>query len=204
MRQLRTGDRFLRGKTVRLISQTNEQLGLVSFESALTMTAKAGLDLVEMPSKADNPVCKIMDYGKFQFDEAKRQREARKSQAQPKVKEIKLHANIDDNDFQIKCRRIIEFLRRGDKVKLLLAYRGREMAHPEIGEAVLNRMLQAVEEFANIDSPPKRLGRSITTFLSAKSPQRKDKSKDKDKSKGKAPVADKPSASSASSESDKQ
>ena len=86
MRQLRTGDRFLRGKTVRLISQTNEQLGLVSFESALTMAAKAGLDLVEMPSKADNPVCKIMDYGKFQFDEAKRQREARKAQAQPKVK----------------------------------------------------------------------------------------------------------------------
>ncbi|NLF94380.1 MAG: translation initiation factor IF-3 [Oligosphaeraceae bacterium] len=200
MRQLRTGDRFLRGKTVRLISQTNEQLGLVSFESALTMAARAGLDLVEMPSKADNPVCKIMDYGKFQFDEAKRQREARKSQVQPKVKEIKLHANIDDNDFQIKSRHIVEFLQRGDKVKLLLAFRGREMAHPEIGEAVLQKMLQAVDEFANIDSPPKRMGRSITTLLSGKAPQRKDKPKDK----ASAPAPDKASASPAAPADDKQ
>jgi len=179
VRQLRAGDRFLRGKTVRLISQTNEQLGLVSFETALTMAVKAELDLVEMPSKADNPVCKIMDYGKFQFDEAKKQREARKAQVQPKVKEIKLHANIDDNDFKIKCRHIVEFLTRGDKVRLLLAFRGREMAHPEIGEEVLHKMLRAVDEVASIDSPPKRMGKSITTILSYKAPVRKDKTKDK-------------------------
>lgn len=174
---------------MRLISQTNEQLGLVSFESALTMAARAELDLVEMPSKADNPVCKIMDYGKFQFDEAKKQREARKTQVQPKVKEVKLHANIDDNDFQIKCRHIVEFLTRGDKVKLLLAFRGREMAHPEIGEAVLTKMLQAVDEYASIDSPPRRMGRSITTILSSKMPVRKDKPK--------APAAAKPALASA-------
>ncbi len=196
MRQLRAGDRFLRGKTVRLISQTNEQLGLVSFETALTMAGKAELDLVEMPSKADNPVCKIMDYGKFQFDEAKRQREAKKTQVQPKVKEIKLHANIDDNDFKIKCRRIVEFLTRGDKVRLLLAFRGREMAHPEIGEEVVNKMLKALEEVANIDSPPRRMGRSIATILSykapAKAPSRKDKAKDKP-----TVAAEKPASSAA-------
>ncbi|MFA6930712.1 MAG: translation initiation factor IF-3 [Lentisphaeria bacterium] len=177
MRQLKTGDRFLRGKKVRLISQTNEQLGVVTFDSALAMAADAELDLVEMPSKTDPPVCRIMDYGKHQFDEAKRQREAKRAQVQPKVKEIKLHANIDDNDFQIKSRHIIDFLSRGDKVRLLLTFRGREMAHPEIGQQVLNRMLKLVEEIANLDSPPKRMGKSITALLSVKPQYRKEKEK---------------------------
>lgn len=177
MRQLKTGDRFLRGKKVRLISQTNEQLGVVTFDSALAMAADAELDLVEMPSKTDPPVCRIMDYGKHQFDEAKRQREAKRAQVQPKVKEIKLRSNIDDNDFQIKSRHIIDFLTRGDKVRVLLTFRGREMAHPEIGQEVLNRMLKVVEEISNLDSPPKRMGKSITAVLSVKPQYRKEKEK---------------------------
>ncbi len=179
MRQLKAGDRFFRGKKVRLISQTNEQLGVFTFETALSMAAEAELDLVEMPSKTDPPVCRIMDYGKHQFDEAKRQREAKRAQIQPKVKEIKMHPTIDDNDFQIKCRHLIDFLTRGDKVRLLLAFRGRELAHPEIGEQVLNRMLKAVEEVANLDSPPKRMGKSITAVLSVKPQYRKEKEKNK-------------------------
>ena len=90
-----------------------------------------------------------------------------------------MHPNIDDNDFQIKCKRLIDFLTRGDKVRLLLAFRGREMAHPEIGEQVLNRMLKQVENIANIDSPPRRMGRSISTVLSVKPQFRKEKEKSK-------------------------
>lgn len=177
MRQLKMGDRFFRGKKVRLISQTNEQLGVFPFETALSMAADAQLDLVEMPSKTDPPVCRIMDFGKHQFDEAKRQREAKRAQVQPKVKEIKIHPTIDDNDFQIKSRHMIDFLTRGDKVRVLLAFRGRELAHPEIGEQVLNRLLKTVEEIANLDSPPKRMGKSITAVLSVKPQYRKEKIK---------------------------
>ena len=168
MRQLKAGDRFYRGKNVRLISPTNEQLGIVSFEAALTKAEQMGLDLVEVPSKADPPVCRIMDFGKYQFDESKRQRENRKAQMQPKVKEVKLHANIDENDFQIKSKKVVDFLTRGDKVRVLLAFRGREMAHTEIGEQVINRLLKSVEEISNLDSPPKLLGRNIIATLSVK------------------------------------
>ncbi len=177
MRQLKAGDRFFRGKKVRLISTTNEQLGVFPFETALSMAADAGLDLVEMPSKTDPPVCRIMDYGKHQFDEAKRQREAKRAQLQPKVKEIKIHPTIDDNDFQIKSRKMVDFLTRGDKVRVLLAFRGREQAHPEIGEQVLDRFLKTVEEIANMDSPPKRMGRNITAVLSVKPQYRKERNK---------------------------
>ena len=168
LRQLRMGDRFLRGKQVRLISQNNEQVGIVSFEEALRRAQQVGLDLVEMPSKAEFPVCRIMDYGKYMFDESKRQREAKKAQVQSKVKEIKLHATIDENDFQVKYRKVVEFLQKGDKVRVLLTYRGREMAHPEIGEQVMNRMLKSVEEMSNLDSPPKKMGKNITAVLSVK------------------------------------
>lgn len=177
MRQLKAGDRFLRGKKVRLLSQTNEQLGVFPFETALNMADDAGLDLVELPSKTDPAVCRTMDYGKHLFDEAKRQREAKKAQLQPKVKEIKMSPNIDDNDFNIKSRQMLEFLKRGDKVRLLLTFRGREMAHPEIGQEVMDRMLKQAEEIANLDSPPRRMGRNITAMLSVKPQHRTNKAK---------------------------
>lgn len=172
LRQLRMGDRFLRGKSVRLISQDNTQLGVVSFEEAMRRAQAAGLDLVEMPSKTE-PVCRIMDYGKFMFDESKRQREAKKAQVQPKVKEIKLHATIDENDFQVKYRKVVDFLTKGDKVKILLVFRGREMAHKEIGEQIMKRMLDMIAEISNLDSPPKQMGRNITAVVSVKPAYRK-------------------------------
>ena len=141
------------------------------------MADDAGLDLVELPSKTDPAVCRIMDYGKHLFDEAKRQREAKKAQLQPKVKEIKMSPNIDDNDFNIKSRQMLEFLKRGDKVRLLLTFRGREMAHPEIGQEVMDRMLKQAEEIANLDSPPRRMGRNITAMLSVKPQHRTNKAK---------------------------
>ena len=168
MKQLRAGDRFLRGRSVRLIDQNNEQVGIVSFESALSQAQQAGLDLVLVPTRGDPPVTRIMDFGKYQFDEAKRAREARRSQVQPKLKEIKLHTNIDDNDFEIKSRHATEFLTHGDKVRVLLTYRGREMAHQEIGMDVLNRFIQKLSAIANLDSTPKRMGKCVTAVLSVK------------------------------------
>lgn len=168
MRLLKAGDRFYKGRNVRLISQNNEQLGIVSFEAALQAASAADLDLVEVPTKTDPPVCRILNYGKHMFEESKRQKEAKKEQLQPKVKEIKLHTTIDENDFQIKSRRLVEFLRKGDKVKVLLVFRGREQSHPEIGHQVIQRMLKSVEEISNVDAPPRQLGRNITAVLSVK------------------------------------
>jgi translation initiation factor IF-3 len=152
-----------------LISDTNEQLGLVSFEDALERARAAGLDLVEVAGKVDPPVCRIMDYGKHQYEESKRQREAKRKQVQQKVKEVKLHPNIDDNDLNTKTRRVVEFLSKGDKVKIRLVYRGREMAHPEIGQQVVERLLNAVGDAAVIDSPPRQMGRNYQLILAPKS-----------------------------------
>ena len=168
MKQLRPGDRLLKGKAVRLIDQNNQQLGIMSFEAAMAKAQQADLDLVLVPSRAEPPVTRIMDFGKYQFDEAKRAREARRQQVQPKLKEIKLHANIDDNDFQIKCRHAIDFLTHGDKVRLLLVYRGRELAHQELGMEVLNRFIAQLETVATQDGAPRRLGKTVTSVFTVK------------------------------------
>lgn len=168
MKLLRPGDRFLRGHQVRLIDQNNQQVGIVSFEAAMARAQAAGLDLVLVPTRTEPQVTRIMDFGKYQFDESKRAREQRRAQVQPKLKEVKLHVNIDDNDFQIKLRRAIDFLTHGDKVKLLLTYRGREMAHPELGMAVLNRFIEGLAEISTTDGTPKRLGKCVSTTLTVK------------------------------------
>ncbi len=168
-RQLKSGDRVLRGKTVRLLSETNEQLGMFSFEEALERAAEAGLDLVELASKGEYPVVRIMDYGKYLYQESRRQREAKKNQVQQKVKEVKFHPSTDTNDFETKVRQAIEFLRKGDKVKVSVFFRGREMAHVEIGERLLNTMLERLAEVASVDVPPKLVGRQIIATVSPKS-----------------------------------
>lgn len=158
----------MRGHQVRLIDQNNQQVGIVSFETAMAKAQEAGLDLVLVPSRTEPQVTRIMDFGKYQFDESKRAREQRRAQVQPKLKEVKLHVNIDDNDFQIKMRRAAEFLTHGDKVKLLLTYRGREMAHPELGTAVLNRFIEGLADISTTDGAPKRLGKCVSTTLTVK------------------------------------
>ena len=154
---------------MRLLSETNEQLGLMSFEDALNRASALGLDLVEMASKVEPPVCKIMDFGKYLYQESRRQREAKKKQVQAKVKEVKLHPNIDENDLSIKIKHGIEFLEKGDKVKIIVAFRGREMAHMEIGYELMKRVLEAMAERGAIDAPPKLMGRNITAVLAPKS-----------------------------------
>ena len=175
MKQLKPGDRFLKGRNVRLIDQNNNQVGIVPFETAMARAQAVGLDLVLVPSKGDPQVTRIMDFGKYQFEEAKRAREIRRAQAQPKLKEVKLHVNIDSNDFAIKVRKAKEFLTDGDKVRLLLAFRGREMAHKELGMEVLNRFMAELAEISTPDAPPRQMGKAVNVTLSVKPQFRKER-----------------------------
>ncbi len=175
MKQLRPGDRLMRGRQVRLIDQNNAQVGIVSFETAMARAQAAGLDLVLVPSKGDPQVTRIMDFGKYQYEESKRAREARRAQQQPKLKEVKLHVNIDSNDFAIKLRKAREFLADGDKVRVLLTFRGREMAHKELGMDVLNRFLGELAEISTPDGPPRQLGKAVNVTLSVKPQFRKER-----------------------------
>lgn len=165
----------MRGRQVRLIDQNNAQVGIVSFETAMARAQAAGLDLVLVPSKGDPQVTRIMDFGKYQYEESKRAREARRAQQQPKLKEVKLHVNIDSNDFAIKLRKAREFLSDGDKVRVLLTFRGREMAHKELGMDVLNRFLGELAEISTPDGPPRQLGKAVNVTLSVKPQFRKER-----------------------------
>lgn len=167
-RQLRPGDRYHRGRQVRLISEDNEQLGVVSFDDALIRAQAAGLDLVEMSAKADPPVCRMMDYGKHQYKQSKRQREAKKKQHLQKVKEVKFHPNIDQHDYETKLHHMFAFLKKGFKVKVSMFFRGREMAHRELGDQLMERVIADAEEHASVDAPPRRSGRQIAMMLSPK------------------------------------
>lgn len=140
-------------------------VGVVSTRQALEMAANAGLDLVEVAAAADPPVCKILDYGKFKFQEQKRKNEARKKQKVIEVKEIKMRPSIDDNDYNVKMRAIHRFLEDGDKVKITIRFRGREMLHQELGMVVLDRVRADLEERAKVEQYPKLEGRQMTMVL---------------------------------------
>ena len=168
MKQLRPGDRFLRGRDVRLIDQNNEQVGIVTFETALARAQQAGLDLVLVPSKTEPPVTRIMDFGKYQFEESKRAREARKNQVQPKLKEVKLRPAIDDNDLNTKLKHAREFLLHGDKVRVLFQFRGREMSHQDLGMQIMTRFIKELDDVAKQDSPVRQDRKTFSTTLSVR------------------------------------
>ena len=141
-------------------------VGVVSRNEALTMALDAGLDLVEVSPNADPPVCKILDYGKFKYEEQKKKNEAKKKQKVIEVKEIKLRPGIDDHDYQVKMRAMLKFFEEGDKVKVTMRFRGREMAHQELGMDVLNRVRDDLEEIAKVEQVPRMEGRQMTMVLS--------------------------------------
>ena len=150
---------------MRLIGAEGEKFRVVDRETALRKADEAGLDLVEISPNAAPPVCKILDIGKFKYEEQKRKNEARKKQKVIEVKEIKLRPNIDDHDYDVKKRAMQRFLEEGDKVKVTLRFRGREMAHQEIGVALLNRVRTDFEEEAKVESEPRPEGRQIVMVL---------------------------------------
>ena len=155
-------------RTVRLIEADGTNVGIVDRETALRKADESGLDLVEISPNADPPVCKILDIGKFKYEEQKRKNEARKKQKVIEVKEIKLRPNIDDHDYDVKMRAMRRFLEEGDKVKVTLRFRGREMAHMEIGHRLLARVKADFEEDAKVEQEPRTEGRQIVMVVAPK------------------------------------
>ena len=153
---------------MRCIDPEGEQLGVLDTFDAIRKAEDFGLDLVEVQPNADPPVCKILDYGKFKYEAQKRANEARKKQKIIEVKEIKLRPNIDEHDYQVKMRNVQKFLNAGDKVKVTLRFRGREMAHQELGANVLTRVRDETDEFAKVEAMPKMEGRQMIMVLAPK------------------------------------
>lgn len=158
----------IRDKEVRLVGVDGEQLGIMPIAAAQNMAIEKNLDLVKIAPQAVPPVCKIMDYGKYKFEQAKREKEARKNQKTIEIKEVRLSLNIDTNDFNTKVNRAIQFLQDGDKVKAALRFRGREMAHPELGANIMQRFTDAVAHVGTVEKQPKLEGRSMVMFVSPK------------------------------------
>lgn len=140
-------------------------MGIVDTDSALAMAEEEGLDLVEVSPNADPPVCKILDYGKLKYQEQKKASEARKKQKTVDVKEIKMRPNIDTHDYDVKMRNVVKFLSGGDKVKLTMRFRGREMAHQDLGMDVLNRVKEETAEIAKVEAMPKMEGRQMIMVI---------------------------------------
>lgn len=167
----------IRAPKVRVISQTGEQVGVIPLHEALAMADNAGLDLVEIVPGSTPPVCKIMNYGKFRYDQTKREKESKKSQHQVKVKEVKIKPNIDQHDLDTKIRHAREFISKGNKVKVTCTFRGREMMHPEIGEKQVQNICDALEDIAIPESSAKLMGRTLIVVLAPGSKKKKDSSK---------------------------
>jgi translation initiation factor IF-3 len=153
---------------VRLVDERGEMIGVVSRTDALARASEAGLDLVEVAANADPPVCKILDFGKFKYEEQKRKNEARKKQKIIEVKEIKLRPGIDDHDYDVKMRNMLKFIEEGDKVKITMRFRGRELAHQEIGMNVLMRVRDDLDKIAKVEQVPRMEGRQMTMVMSPK------------------------------------
>jgi translation initiation factor IF-3 len=153
---------------VRLVDERGEMVGVVNRQDAIARAAEAGLDLVEIAANADPPVVKILDFGKFKYEEQKRKNEARKKQKIIEVKEIKLRPGIDDHDYEVKMRSMHKFIEEGDKVKVTMRFRGRELAHQELGMTVLMRVRDDLETEAKIEQHPRMEGRQMTMVLSPK------------------------------------
>ena len=158
----------IRDKEVRLIDENGNQQGVVHSDVALRMAEEAGLDLVKISPQATPPVCKLMDYGKFRFEQGKREKEAKKNQHVVEIKEIRMSPGIDVGDFNTKLKNAQKFLADGNRVKVSVRFRGREMAHTDIGKDLLVRFAEQCAEVATLDKEPKLEGRSMSIFLSPK------------------------------------
>lgn len=158
----------VRDKEVRVIDQDGEQLGVMSAKEAMKLAREADLDLVKIAPNAKPPVCKIIDYGKYRYELARKEKEAKKKQKTTEVKEVRLSPNIDVNDLNTKANQARKFIAKGDKVKVSLRFRGRELAHINYSKQILDNFYEKLEDVAVIDKPAKMEGRSMVMFLSEK------------------------------------
>ena len=158
----------IRDREVRLIGEDGEQVGVMSAKDAMKLAREAGLDLVKIAPNAKPPVCKIVDYGKYRYELARKEKEAKKKQKVTDVKEIRLSPNIDENDLNTKANQAKKFLSKGDKVKVALRFRGREMAHMQSSKYILDEFAEKLSDVAVVEKEPKVEGRSMTMFLAEK------------------------------------
>lgn len=167
IKDLRINDE-IRAREVRLVGDEGEQLGIVALRDALAMAQERRVDLVEVSPTARPPVCRLMDYGKFKYEQAKRDRESRKKQKVVSVKELKMRPTIEDHDFDVKVRSAQKFLAEGDKVKCTMIFRGREIVHANIGQETLKKLAAAVAEVSVVERPPRVEGRAMIMILAPK------------------------------------
>ncbi len=161
-------NRQIRASRVRVVGPEGEQLGILPIEGALAKSEEFQLDLVEVAPNADPPVCKVMDYGKFRYQQQKRAHEAKKKQTVIQVKEVKIRPKIDDHDYQFKLNHVKRFLGGGDKAKISVVFRGREIVHRDLGRKLLDRFIEDTKEFGDVEIMPKMEGRNMTMVLTAK------------------------------------
>lgn len=158
----------VRAREVRLINHDGEQLGIMSSRDALRIAQEKGMDLVEISPAAKPPVCRLMDYGKYRYEQSKRERDARKRQKVTSIKEIKLRVSIEDHDFQVKAKNAQRFLEDGDKIKVTIMFRGREITHSVLGQDLCQRLAKQLSHISNIEKPPKVEGRNMIMILTPK------------------------------------
>ncbi len=170
-------NREIRADRLRVITEDGQQLGVMTFREALAKAEEMGLDLVEIAPTAKPPVAKIIDYGKLRYHQAKKEKESKKAQVVIKVKEIKLKPNIDTHDFQTKMKHAREFLSKGNKVRVSIVFRGREMLHIDLGQKVVRQFCEELADVALVEAPPKLMGKTMTTILapSGKKPKTNEK-----------------------------
>ena len=158
----------IRDREVRVVDQNGEQLGVMSSREALALADERQLDLVKIAPQARPPVCKLMDYGKYRFEQSKKEREFRKNQKVITVKEVRLSATIEDHDVDVKFKNAVKFLKDGNKVKVTIRFRGRQITHSEIGRQVMNEFADRIKEYGTVDKAPQIEGRNMTMFISPK------------------------------------
>ena len=158
----------IEASTVRVIRSDGEQAGVMNIAAAISMAADEGLDLVEVSPTADPPVCRIMDFGKYLFEQNKKNQSARRKQKQVHVKEIKFRPGTDEGDYQIKLKKLVQFLEHGDKTKVTLRFRGREMAHKDLGAKLLKRVRDDLEEYGSVEQMPQMEGRQMVMVIAPK------------------------------------
>ncbi|MHC1718457.1 Translation initiation factor IF-3 [bioreactor metagenome] len=158
----------IRAREVRVVADEGEQLGIMSGRDALNLALERHMDLVEIAPNAKPPVCRIMDYGKYRYEQQKRDKEARKKQKSFDIKEVKLRPGIEDHDFDVKFKNAVRFLEDGDKVKITIMFRGRELSHPELGEVLLIKMAKQLEDLAVIERAAKLEGKNMIMIVSPK------------------------------------
>jgi len=158
----------IKAKDVRVVGTEGEQLGIMQLEDALKLAREKNLDLVNVAPQAKPPVCRIMDFGKYKYEQSKREKEARKKQRSISVKEVKVRPNIEEHDFQVKVRNGKRFLEAGDKVKVSVIFRGREITHPELGKKLCLQMAEELDDVSVVERPPKIEGRNMIMILAPK------------------------------------